>query len=64
MKNLDKAELAASVRHFEIFSKSGIPIYNSEVMHFVVRITQTEKSGLLIQSVAMDWKVQHLVYRN
>ena len=54
MKNLDKAELAASVRHFEIFSKSGIPIYNSEVMHFVVRITQTEKSGLLIQSVAMD----------
>ena len=29
----EKAELTASVRHIERFSKSGIPTYNSEVSH-------------------------------
>ena len=31
MDTLEKAELTTSIRHIAIFSKSGIPIYNSKV---------------------------------
>ena len=31
MNSLEKAGLTASVDHIERFSKSGVPIYNSEV---------------------------------
>ena len=33
MSTSEKTELTSSVRHIERFSKSGIPIYNSEVPH-------------------------------
>ena len=32
MNNLEKAQLTASARHIERFSKPGIPIYNSELL--------------------------------
>ena len=31
MDTLEKAELTTSIRHIEIFLKSGIPVYNSGV---------------------------------
>ena len=37
MNILEKAELTTSVRHIERFSKSGIPIYNSEIPDTAVR---------------------------
>ena len=33
MSASERAELTASIPHIEIFSKSGIPIYNSEDPH-------------------------------
>ena len=33
MNTSKRAELAASIHHIETFSKSGIPIYNSEDPH-------------------------------
>ena len=43
MNTSEKAEPTASIRHIEKFSKSGIPIYNSEVL---------EKMGSRIQAIA------------
>ena len=37
MNTSRKAELAASIRHIERFSISGVPIYNSEVPDTVVK---------------------------
>ena len=39
MNTSEKAELSASIRHIERFSKSGIPIYNSEVPDMAGRKT-------------------------
>ena len=40
MISLEKAELTASVYHIEIFSKSGILIYNSEALDTAGRKTR------------------------
>ena len=40
MDALEKAELTAKIHHIAIFSKSGIPIYNSEVLIMAVRKTR------------------------
>ena len=49
MNTLGKAECTASVRHIERFSKSGIPIYNSEVPGTAGRKTKRRRR---IQAIA------------
>ena len=41
MSNSEKAELTGSICHTEIFSKSGIPIYDFEVSGTAGRKTTT-----------------------
>ena len=48
MNTLEKAELTASVRHFERISKSGIVNYNSEVQDTAGRKMRRRK----IQAIA------------
>ena len=43
MNTLEKVELTASVRHIKRFSKSIIPIYNSEVPDAVGRKTRKRR---------------------
>ena len=40
-----KAELTDSIRHFTIFLKSGIPIYNFEVVDTTGRETRKRRRG-------------------
>ena len=42
MNTLEKAEPIASVCHIEIFSKSGIPIYNFKVPDTVGKTNEKE----------------------
>ena len=43
MDTLEKSELTASILRIAIFSKSGIPIYNSEVLDTAGRKKKKEK---------------------
>ena len=46
MDTLEKAELNASIRHIAKFLKSGIPIYNSEVLDTAGRKTRRVKRSI------------------
>ena len=52
---LGKAELTASARHIERFSKSGIPIYNSKVLDTASKKTRSRKKRRRRQAIAMRY---------
>ena len=43
MDTLEKAELTALIRHIAIYFKSGIPLYNSEVLDTAGRKTRRRR---------------------
>ena len=45
INTLENDEFTASVRHIEIFSKSGMPIYNSKVPDTTGRKTRKRRRG-------------------
>ena len=49
MNTLEKAELTASLRHIERFSKSVIPIYNPEVPDTAGRKTRRRRRTQVIE---------------
>ena len=51
MDTLEKAELIASVCHVARFLKSGVPIYNSEVLDTAGRKTRRRSEDRQLQSV-------------
>ena len=51
MNTLEKAELNISLHHSERFSKSGIPIYNSEVLDIAGRKIRIFEVGHIRHSI-------------
>ena len=66
MSTSEKTELTALVRHIEKFSKSGIPIYNSEVPHCWQKIaaTRTTKTQVITKRYAFyaNAKIKYKLY--
>ena len=59
MDTLEKAELTVSIRHIAIFSKSGMPIYNSEVPDTAGRKTRRMDAASLFRlpkNTLSTWK--------
>ena len=52
MKTLDKAELTVSIHHNERFLKSGISIYNSQVLGMVCKKTRGRRRRRGTQAIA------------
>ena len=57
MNTSRKAELAASIRHIERFSISGVPIYNSEVPDTVVKETRRRRTQVIAKRRAFHANV-------
>ena len=61
MDILEKAELAASIHNIEIFLKSGIPIYNSEVPDKADRKTRRRRRKTLASAKRFAFQVNAII---
>ena len=63
MNSLEKAELTASVRHIERFSKPGILTYNSEAPDTACRKTRRRSRRRRTKTIAKRYEFQDVGYR-